>query len=177
MNKPTIESIKMYEAATKWVSSEDFEVTRVKTDTADGVPFNLLGNDYLYRVVERYEEGQVIEYSVDLTDSEMESLVTRALMFHAPWPCRRGGEYAKPGQAHFIETDWPRERKWNPDCPPMLIPHFNILCEDLEGFEEGDNPEWEIMDAWLEQHREKKIAEQKMPDWKDYLVPSNAAPF
>lgn len=174
MNKPSNETLKIYEVATKWVSPENFQITRVKTATADGVPFDLLGNEYLYRIVERYDEGQEISYVAELDERSMDLLACRAMMFYAPWPCqRKKGEIAEPGRAHFIEVDWPRECKWNPDCKPMIIPHFHMLCEDLKDMEEGDNPDWEIMDAWLTQHH-NKVEEMPMPNWEDYLKPSSA---
>lgn len=164
MIKPTLEAVEIYETVTQWIPKDKFNIERVKTDNSHGVPYNLLRYDYLYRVTEGYEDGESVSFCSSIDDDEMENMATRALMLYGRWPCSRTKDktaIASPGHAHFIEEYFPREMKWDPECPSSFMPHYNILAEELE-VEEDDYPNWLLMSMWLDNHYRK--CEQVTPD-------------
>lgn len=144
--------IHIYDTTTNYVPEEFFNIKRVKTALADEVPFEMLGRDYLFKItMPVYDEEnctrKVESFYLQHVDAEtLLSLAETALIMGAEWP-----KHNSRFLPNFLEMDYPRERKWNPDCPAFLIPHWNILTEEMGDDFAGDPDDgWEVMTEYLE---------------------------
>lgn len=126
------------------------KITRVKSSTADNVPFEMLGKEFIYKLEAEptYLMAQRAFSFPEYVENVDECLIYHILVACVEWSDRPVG--------YFVELDVPREAKWNPDWNFNVIIHIELIHEYLAhkniAFEEDD--ELETLFDYLEHCRE-----------------------
>lgn len=153
----------VHAAVSKHVTSDKFNIFRVKTDTANNVPFHLLNTDFIFKLtyVNIKDEEEVMFFSEDDIDWAVEHYGIWAMILHADWGTDRPniGMGKKRRLPNFVETIFPD--RWDECKENGYIFHTDML---LDGIPFGDNFEGE--DDW-----------QIIANYLDAKAPNNSIPF
>ncbi|MGL5963569.1 MAG: hypothetical protein ACRCZ2_04140 [Fusobacteriaceae bacterium] len=160
-NKDMEEMIALYEIAKRHAWGK-FKISRVRAENSDNVPFELLNNEWLFKINTPTMDGEIEFYDSTLDLKDMQNLTQEALIWGADWG--KGCKYP-----FFVEEDYPREAKWNPDAGSFYIYHWDALVEATKyTFPEEVSDEYEyedvecytmIMDTCLRAMRRKEDSE------------------
>ncbi|MGL4520535.1 MAG: hypothetical protein ACRCUJ_12930 [Phocaeicola sp.] len=155
-NEDNFDMVSIYDSVKEWLGT-DFSITRMKAEDAKNLPFSMIIEDWLFLIKTPTSDGMQEYYVGSLDMDSMMGICEEALM----WSSHFKDSMGRPS---FIEEFWPRECKWNPDCPPTYITHYNLLADEMGTKEEDYEGGVDIMLAFLQHRQDKARNEQRLAE-------------
>lgn len=152
-NPHIIDNVGVYKIAKKWVNDRHFSITRCRTSQCDGLPFELMDQEWVYKIVSPTHSGTSTSFVGDIDHHFMINLVQSAMLWGAEFDMSRPAYIDSPRFPFFIEEAYSEPSEDDPDGHLCYFPHWEMLedrlREECQFDEDLDDYYINLMDAYL----------------------------